>query len=248
MKGRACFERARQCENLSQSQHILSGKPRPHAIMDAAVPGVPYVPPAGKGQGHQMAPQTAHGIVDPGNWLDATPRPGKSSVPITQEQRDANGPCWFYGTGTCVRKNCNNARRIMTDLERAAIPTTWTNWNLPENERKGTGGKDGYRTDRSQTETDDPGKGLKRWGKSNRPSSGTKGDGKAGAGTRPCRFIQEGKPCPHGANCYSFWSHLPTAPTGVDIAGLIKQSASSGASASDSGAIPWTGVKPTIKD
>jgi hypothetical protein len=47
LKGRACFERARQRENLTQSQHCLSGKPHPMAIMDAAAPGVPYVPPAG---------------------------------------------------------------------------------------------------------------------------------------------------------------------------------------------------------
>jgi hypothetical protein len=85
MTGRACFERARQCENLTQSQHCLSGKPHPKAIMDAAVPGVPYVPPVGEGQGQPMVPPTACGIVDPGSWPNATTRPGEVSVPITQE-------------------------------------------------------------------------------------------------------------------------------------------------------------------
>jgi hypothetical protein len=65
-KGRACFERARQRENLTQSQHCLSGNPHPKGIMDAAVPGVPYVPPLGKGQGQPMVPQNAHSIVDVG--------------------------------------------------------------------------------------------------------------------------------------------------------------------------------------
>ena len=125
MTGRACFERARQCENLTQSQHCLSSKPHPKAIIDAAVPGVPYVPTAGKGQGQPMVPQTAPGIVDPGSWPNATTRPGEVSVPITQEQREANGPCWFYKTGACVRKNCNKAHRIMTVEEKKSISTTW---------------------------------------------------------------------------------------------------------------------------
>jgi hypothetical protein len=87
-KGRACFERARQRENLTQSQHCLSGKSHPTAIMDAAVLGVPYVPPAGKGQGQPMVPQNARGIVDAGNWPNAPTFPceGRVSVPISLEQ------------------------------------------------------------------------------------------------------------------------------------------------------------------
>jgi hypothetical protein len=243
-KGRACFERARLRDNRAQTRHILSRKPHPQAAVDVAVAGVPYVPPSGQGQRPQTFPQTPRGIVDPGNWPDATPRPTKQQrVPITQEQQEANGPCWFYGTGACVRKDCNKAHRIMIYLERVAIPSAWVNWNFP--------GKDGYRIDRSQTETDDPGKGPKRWEEDNRPSGGPKGEGKAFKGSRPCRFVKDGGVRPHGLLCYSFWSHPPPVDP-IDIAEKIKQSAStkslSAASASDSGAIPWTGVKPAIQD
>jgi hypothetical protein len=247
MKGRACFERARQRENLTQSQRCLSGKPHPKAIVDAAVPGVPYVPPAGDGQGQPMVPQNARGIVDAGNWPNAPTRPGEMSVTITQEHREANGPCWFYNIGACVRENCNKAHRVVAVEKKKSIPITWVDGNLPENEGLGKGGKDGYQTDQSQTGTSDSGKGPKRWDK--RPYSGTKGDGKtAGEGSQPCRFIQEGETRPRAVNCYSFWSHPLTESAGVDFAALVKQSASSGASASDSGAIPWTGVKPTNKN
>jgi hypothetical protein len=91
-KGPACFERARRRENLTQSQRCLSGKPHPKAIVDAAVLGVPYAPPGGKGQGQPMVPQNARGIVDVGNWPNAPTRPGEVSVPISQEQREAKGP------------------------------------------------------------------------------------------------------------------------------------------------------------
>jgi hypothetical protein len=223
-----------------------------------AVPGVTYVPPSGQGQGPQTFPRRPHGIVGPGNWPGATPRPPRQQrVPLTQEQREANGPCWFYGIGACELQNCNKAHRIMTDLERAAIPSTWLNYNLPENKGEGKGlgkrqqGQSGYQTDRSQMETDDPGKTFKRWEKSNRPSGGPKGEGETAKGSRPCRFVKDGGECPHGRQCYSAWSHPPPAEP-VDIARCIQQSMSakslSAASASDSGAIPWAGVEPTIQD
>jgi hypothetical protein len=145
----------------------------------------------------------------------------------------------------------------MTDLERVAIPSIWLNYNLPENKenRKGLGerqqGQSGYQTDHSQSETDDPGQGLKRWEKNNRPSGGPKGEGETANGSRPCRFVKDGGECAHLLQCYSARSH-PSPAGPVDIARCVQQSMSakslSAASASDSGAIPSTGAKPTIQD
>jgi hypothetical protein len=162
-------------------------------------------------------------------------------MPLSQEQRVANGPCWFFGTGACVRKSCNKDHRVMSVGELEAIPTELCDRSLPENTGEGkkatpSGGKDGWQTDLSATGTDDAGQYPKRWTRSTTGSG--KGEGKpTGKGSRPCRFVENNRTCPHGADCYSLWSH----PGGIDVGKMAKQSASSGASTSDSGNVPWTG-------
>jgi hypothetical protein len=151
-------------------------------------------------------------------------------------------------------QNCSKSHRVLTDKERAAITVTWVNYNFHENQGKKGGfgknqpGQQGNQSDRSQTESDGLGKGPKCWTKGDRPSRGPKGEGKAGKGSRPCRFVKDGGVCPHGLQCYSAWSHPPPAEP-VDIAGCIHQSMSnaslSAASASSGNAPPHTGVKPT---
>jgi hypothetical protein len=64
-KGHACFERTRKHENRAQPQYGLSGRPSQQAIMDVAVPGEPYVPPVGKGQGQAQSPNGYWPIVPP---------------------------------------------------------------------------------------------------------------------------------------------------------------------------------------
>jgi hypothetical protein len=221
-----------------------------------AVPGVAYVPQGVQGQGLQAQAQPPNAFSDPGNWPTSTARPQRrrSQIPPPPEQREANGPCWFYGIGTCKVQNCSKARRVLTDKERAAIPAAWINWNLPENQAKkgaagkGQPGQPGYQSDRSLSESDGLGKGPKRWTKVDRPPRGPKGEGKSVPGSRPCRFVKDGGECPHGLQCYSAWSHPPPAEP-VDIAGRAKTSMSntslSAASASSGNAPPYTGIEPT---
>jgi hypothetical protein len=61
MKGRACFERARERENRSQSQYGLTGRPSRQAIMDIKQ----YVPPAGEGKGQTQLPNGNWPVVPP---------------------------------------------------------------------------------------------------------------------------------------------------------------------------------------
>jgi hypothetical protein len=243
---------------ISVRPNILSGKPHLQAAVDMAVPGVAYAPRGGQGQGPQTFPQPPNAFVDVGNWPGATPRPQRQPrIQLTPEQGEANGPCWFYAAGACEVQNCSKACRIIIDLERAAIPSAWANWNLPKNEGEGKGfregqqGQSGYQTDRSRTESDDQGKGPKRWEQGNRPSGGPKGEGKPLKGSRPCRFVKDGGECSHGLQCYSAWSQSPPSEQ-VDIAACVRQSMSnkslSAASATDGGTLSLTGVKLTKTD
>jgi hypothetical protein len=262
-KGRACFERARQHDNRTQSQYGLSGRTSRQAIVDVALLGEQYVPPVGKGQGQaqssdgnwqtvplqkgQGPPQSYNGNwptvqaqVPNGNWPVVPQHEGKGEtrMPISKEHKVANGPCWFFAAGACVRKSCNKDHRVMTPEEIAAIPKEWYNRNLPGNKGRGekftpSGGEDGWQTDLGATGTDDEGQSPKRWTRST-----TKGKGKPGGeGSRPCRSVENNGTCPRGVDCYSLWSR----PGGVDVSKLAK-SVSSGASASDGGAVAWTGV------
>jgi hypothetical protein len=154
-------------------------------------------------------------------------------------------------------QNSNKACGIITDLERAAIPSTWANYNLPENKGekcglgKGQQGQLGYQSDCSQTDSDGFGKGPTRWAsKGDRPLGGPKGEGKAAKGSRPCRFLKDGGECLHGLQCYSAWSHPPPAEP-VDVEGCVRQSMSNtslSAASASSGAPPFTGIKPTKHD
>jgi hypothetical protein len=79
-----------------------------------------------------------------------------------------------------------------------------------------------------------------------------KGEGKGGKNPEGCRFIFQGKICPHGAACWSVWSHpaLTAEPT-VDIQACVKASSASSASGASSGGDssfidPGRGIKPAI--
>jgi hypothetical protein len=156
-----------------------------------AVLGEQYVPPVGNGKGQALSPND--------NWPAAPPYAGKGipKLPISKQQREANGPCWFFDTGACIRKGCNKEHRRMSPEELAFIPTEWCNRNLPENKMKGkgrtpSGGKDGWQTDQSATGADDAGQNPKRW--TQRTTGVGEGEGKpSGKGTRPCRFIENNK-------------------------------------------------------
>jgi hypothetical protein len=109
----------------------------------------------------------------------------------------------------------------------------------------------GSQSDRSYSDSDGLGKNPKRWNKGDRPPKGDgnpKGEGKRAPGPQPCRFIKNGRECPHALQCYSARSHPPPAEP-VDILGRIKTSMSnvslSAASASSVGdAFPERGIKP----
>jgi hypothetical protein len=139
-KGRACFERQRQRDNHFQALGVLSGKPTTNRALEMAMPGIESGPKGGKGvgQGAQGDAQQPNTFFDPGQWPRSTAppkRPQRSQVPCAAEQRAANGPCWFYATGTCEVANCSKERRVIAAQERANIPATWVNWNLPENQK-----------------------------------------------------------------------------------------------------------------
>jgi hypothetical protein len=187
-----------------------------------ASPGIETVPKGGKCQESQAQARQGNTFVDPGNWPNslAPPRRQRSQVPHTQEQREANVPCWFYGAGACKAQNCIKARRILTDKERAAIPATWINWNLPENQaKKGAGKRQGQwdsQSDRSYSESDGAGIGSKRWNRAPKGGGNPNGEGGRVPGSQPCRFIKNGGECPHGLQCFSAWSH-PTPAGPVDV-------------------------------
>jgi hypothetical protein len=218
-RGGACFERQHQRDNHTQTLGVLSGKASTHAEFEMAVPGVEGGAKGGEGVGQwaQGEEQSPNNFVDPGQWptSPAPPRrPLRSQVPRTAEQRAARGPCWFYATGACVVAICSEEHRIITAQERVNIPTAWVNWNLPENQKGGASGREdrSWNNSQSDNDSDGRGKGPRPGIKGDRPPKGgrnPKGEGKRAGGkeSQKCRFISEGKVCPHGEKCYSYWSH-----------------------------------------
>jgi hypothetical protein len=150
--------------------------------------------------------------------------------------------------------NCNKEHRIISDAERAGVPAIFANRNLPEDAKSDKS----WNNSQSETDGEDSFKGPKNWNRGDRTPKGgrnPKGEGKGGKNStgKGCRFIREGKTCPHGATCWNVWSHpaLPAEPA-VDIQACVKASASASSvsSASSSGGSiltdPGRGIKPTI--
>jgi hypothetical protein len=168
-RGRACFERQRQRDNHTHTLGVLSGTASVNVEFEMAVPGVEGEAKGGKGVGQwgQGEEQSPNNIVDPGQWptSPAPPRrPPKSKVPRVAEQRAANGPCWFYATGTCIVANCSKEHRIITAQERTNVPTTWVNWHLPENQKGGVSDRS-WNNSQSDNDSDGRGKGPRDKGR-----------------------------------------------------------------------------------
>jgi hypothetical protein len=245
-KGRACFERQRQRDNRIHTLGVLSVKATEAAVYETAVPGVEGDGKGGKGSG-QRGPakgQQANNTSDPGQWINAPKpdnpqnikpvppkRPPRQQVIRTAEQRVANGPCWYYAIGACKMTNCSKEHIIISAAERANILAVFVNRNLPENANGGSSDSQ-WNNSQSQTDREANFEGLKTWTKGDgMPKGGrtTKGEGKGGKNSagKGCRFIREGKTCPHGGACWNVWSHpgIPTEPA-VDIQACMKASAS----------------------
>jgi hypothetical protein len=90
----------------------------------------------GKGQG-----ELAVIGEDPKQWINAAEpdnpqanggqNPGRLTVVCADEQRTAEGVCWYYATGACKKTYCSKEHRLMSDVERAKILAHFENKNLP---------------------------------------------------------------------------------------------------------------------
>jgi hypothetical protein len=139
--GRASFERTRRRLNRIDTLRVLSGKnATTGAEYEMSLPAIGGDRNAGEGQGkarqtpdpHQAQwpanPRNNNAFVDPGQWPDSEPRPKRqprSQVPRTAEQREANGPWWFFNTGGCIVTDCSNEHRDVIQEERDNIPEAW---------------------------------------------------------------------------------------------------------------------------
>jgi hypothetical protein len=202
-------ERERERGSLQQHQSALQELPLTVGwdpavpAWDVALPAWEARPKGGKGtKGTGDQPEAPQPFIPNQLFIPAqpvaTPKPkARNDVPYTDEQRAANGVCWFFNRGSCAKKNCQRTRKILTVEERKQVPESF--WNPPDKSASS-----GQESDSAANERTPKGRGR----------------GAVGRGRGPkilgCRYINNREECPHGDRCNFVWAHgkPPMGPAG----------------------------------